>query len=106
VKVLSVKERDPYLCAAGSFFFPGLGQVYCGRILRGIIFLVPSILLAIPQLMLSLSIYWFGSAQFWTPWSYLYTFAYQITEFIVRIIATYDAFTIAQHTKTIQPEKS
>jgi TM2 domain-containing membrane protein YozV len=100
---LSVKERDPFLCAAGSFFFPGLGQVYCGRIMRGIIFLVPAVILAIPQLMISLSIYWF-SASVWVPWTYACTFAAQITNFIVRIIATYDAHYIAQQTKTIQPQ--
>jgi len=91
---LTVKERDPYLCAAGSFFFPGLGQVYCGRILRGIVFLVPAVLLAIPY---PLSFYFAPSISWWTfGWT---PFA-KIVDFIVRVIATYDAFKVARLTKT------
>ena len=90
---MTVKERDPYLCAAGSFFFPGLGQVYCGRILRGIVFLIPAVLLTLPY---PLSFY-AGSISWWVlGWA---PFA-QIVDFIVRVIATYDAYKVARLTKT------
>ena len=101
-EILTVKERDPYLCAAGSFFFPGLGQVYCGRILRGVVFLIPAVLLTIPH-SLNLLIVAFR----WSPpeiASWLQTWYAFITpidrtiDLIVRVIATYDAYRIAKHT--------
>ena len=96
---MEVKERDPYLCAAGSFFFPGLGQVYCGRILRGIIFLIPAVLLTIPYSFISLSIYFGYSPTWWTYWTSLIAPISQITDFVVRVIATYDAYKVAKLTK-------
>jgi TM2 domain-containing membrane protein YozV len=101
---LSVRERDPYLCAAGSFFFPGLGQVYCGRTLRGIVFLIPAVLLTIPYALISLSIHfsWFGPLTQWlTYWSSLVTIVSKIIDFLVRIIATYDAYNVAKLIKAV-----
>jgi len=99
---LTVKERDPYLCAVGSFFFPGLGQVYCGRILRGIIFLIPAVLLTIPYSIASLAVYLdFGRTEPWRYWVYgLNPLISKIIDFIVRVIATYDAYKVARLTKT------
>ena len=91
--VLNVKERDPYLCAAGSFFFPGLGQVYSGRIIRGILFLIPSVILSVPIIVPV--IHWIS--WYWTPIA-------KITDFIVRVIATYDAYRIGKSTKA--PEEA
>ena len=100
-ETLTVKERDPYLCAAGSFFFPGLGQVYCGRILRGIVFLVPAVLLTIPYSILSLSVYFDHVGTWWTYWSSFVTLISKIVDFVVRVIATYDAYKLAKLTKTV-----
>ena len=87
--VLNVKERDPYLCAAGSFFFPGLGQVYSGRILRGILFLIPATLLSLQVI----TPVYYQVAWYWTP-------TVKILDFIVRVIATYDAYNIGKSTKS------
>ena len=98
---MEVKERDPYLCAAGSFFFPGLGQVYGGRILRGIIFLIPAVLLTIPYSFASLSVYLdLGRIEpIWRYWVFgLNPLFSKIIDFIVRVIATYDAYKIAKST--------
>ena len=105
---MTFKERDPYLCAAGSFFFPGLGQVYCGKILRGIAFLVPAVLLTIPYGFISLSIlfYWFEGAAWWTYWASLIMPISKIVDFIVRVIATYDAYNVARLAKAGKEEKS
>jgi hypothetical protein len=105
---LSVRERDPYLCAAGSFFFPGLGQVYCGKILRGIVFLVPAVLLTIPYGIISLSIlfHWFDYSAWWTYWTALISLISKIIDFVVRVIATYDAYNIAKLTRTEDEAKS
>jgi len=89
---LTVGERDPYLCAAGSFFFPGLGQVYCGRILRGIVFLIPAVVLTIP---FSIPLYTYQLFGYWS------TFIYKLVDFFVRVIATYDAYSVAKSTKTV-----
>ena len=87
-----VEERDRYLCAAGSFFFPGLGQVYCGRILRGIVFLIPAVLLTIQYP----AIFYSGYISWWTIW---WTTLERIIDFVIRVIATYDAYYIAKLTK-------
>lgn len=97
---MTVRERDPYLCAAGSFFFPGLGQVYCGRILRGIVFLIPAVLLTVPYGIISLSVYFDHTATWWMYWSSLITPISKIIDFLVRVIATYDAYRVAELTKT------
>jgi len=91
---LTVKERDPYLCAAGSFFFPGLGQVYAGRILRGIVFLIPAVILVIPYP----ALYYSGIISWWTIW---WTSIERIIDLVVRVIATYDAYNVARLTKTV-----
>jgi hypothetical protein len=101
VGVLSVRERDPFLCAAGSFFFPGLGQVYCGGIRRGLVFLIPAILLQVPYAF----IYLFHPYD-WTGFSILFTLSFvligpvgpvsQVVDFLVRAVATYDAYKIAK----------
>ena len=108
VTTLSVRERDPCLCAAGSFFFPGLGQVYCGKILRGIVFLIPAVLLTIPYGIISLSIYfhWFDYSAWWTYWTALISLISKIIDFVVRVIATYDAYNIAKLTRTEDEAKS
>ena len=93
---LVVAERDPYLCAAASFFFPGLGQVYCGRILRGVLFLIPTVLLTLPYGLVSLGIRFDPSVVWWTYWTSLITPISRIVDFIVRVIATYDAFNLAK----------
>ena len=99
MKFLKQKERDPFLCAAGSFFFPGLGQVYCGRIARGIVFLTPAVLLTVPYAAISLALYshLFGIQSTWfSVLSSLIGLISQVVNFIVRVIATYDAYKIAQ----------
>lgn len=104
VRVLSVRERDPFLCAAGSFFFPGLGQVYCGRILRGFFFLIPAILLQVPYpfiYLLNLRA-WTAIPTLLIPWSVLMGPLSQVIDFIVRAIATYDAYKIAKSTEAAQ----
>lgn len=82
-------ERDPYLCASGSFFFPGLGQVYCGRILRGIIFLVPAVIVAVLW-------YYPGAIWHYTAVGYSFSFTSHVVDFMVRAIATYGAYNIAK----------
>jgi len=99
MKKLQIKERDPYLCAAGSFFFPGLGQVYCGRILRGLVFLIPAVLLTIPNavIYLSFNFDWIEFPFGWlTTWSCLLGLISKVVDFIVRAISTYDAYRIAK----------
>jgi TM2 domain-containing membrane protein YozV len=96
-----VKERDPFLCAAGSFFFPGLGQVYCGRILRGLAFLIPAIVLQVPYPFIYLSTY-FQSTYYSTALTYLSSLlplVSKLVDLIVRAIATYDAYGIAKSFK-------
>ena len=99
-------KRDPYLCAAGSFFFPGLGQVYCGRILRGIVFLIPAVLLTVPNAAIYLSFYfnWIEYPVWLAAWSYLLGFISKIVDFIVRALATYDAYRIAKTIEVAQSE--
>jgi TM2 domain-containing membrane protein YozV len=96
---LAVAERDPYLCAAGSFFFPGLGQVYCGRILRGIVFLVPAFLLTIPYTLAYMSITYYH-VELWRIWIDGYAFISGAIDLTVRVVATYDAYKVAKLTKT------
>jgi TM2 domain-containing membrane protein YozV len=97
-ETLTVRERDPYLCAAGSFFFPGLGQVYCGRILRGIVFLIPAVLLTIPYGLVSL-IYYGPSPTLFSYWTLLGTPISRIVDFVVRVVSTYDAYKVAKPTE-------
>jgi TM2 domain-containing membrane protein YozV len=99
VRFLTAKERDPYLCAAGSFFFPGLGQVYCGRILRGIVFLIPAVLLTIPYGLISLYIYFDLSPTWFSYWTSLITPISRIVDFVVRVVSTYDAYKVAKSTE-------
>jgi TM2 domain-containing membrane protein YozV len=99
-----VKKRDPYLSAAASFFFPGLGQVYCGRILRGIVYLLPAFLL-----MLLDFFYVFvaaGSYRGMNLWVLFDAPISQIVQLFVRIIATYDAYNIARTTETEKPDNN
>ena len=98
---MPVKERDPYLSAAGSFFFPGLGQVYCGRILRGIVFLVPNLVLSILSY---LPLYFIHDSEAYWLVSAVPTLLSQIIQFAVRIIATYDAYHLAKSTEAVQPD--
>ncbi|MDH5448543.1 MAG: hypothetical protein OEY24_07655 [Candidatus Bathyarchaeota archaeon] len=95
---MPIKERDPYLCAAGSFFFPGLGQVYCGRILRGLVFLIPAVVLTIPNavIYLSLQFNWIDYPFWLSTWSNLLMLISKVVDFIVRALATYDAYRIAK----------
>ena len=97
-ETLTVKERDPYLCAAGSFFFPGLGQVYCGRILRGVIFLIPAVILTFPYFIIS----WYAYLDYYDYWRIWWpALQYPISkviDLIVRVVATYDAYRVAKHT--------
>jgi hypothetical protein len=102
VGVLSVRERDPFLCAAGSFFFPGLGQVYCGKILRGLFFLIPAILLQVPYPALYLLNNWTAYPSLFTSWAFLIGPVSQMVDFIVRAIATYDAYKMAKLTEAAQ----
>jgi TM2 domain-containing membrane protein YozV len=95
-----VKERDPCLSAAGSFFFPGLGQVYCGRIFRGIVFLVPTLLLSILNY---LPLYFVHDSGAYWLLSTVPGLLGQIVQFAVRIIATYDAYNVAKSTEVVQP---
>jgi TM2 domain-containing membrane protein YozV len=96
------KKRDHYLSAAASFFLPGLGQVYCGRILRGIVFLVPSLLLVLLDSFLGFNINYGGI----NLWIFYATPVNQIVEFAVRIVATYDAYNLAKGTGVIQSDRS
>lgn len=96
-----MKERDPYLSAAGSFFFPGLGQVYCGRIFRGIVFLVPNLLLSILNY---LPLYFVHDSGAYWLLSAVPNLLGQIVQFAVRIIATYDAYNVAKSTEVVQPD--
>jgi hypothetical protein len=98
VRVLSVREREPFLCAAGSFFFPGLGQVYCGKILRGLFFLIPAILLQVPYPFIYLYAYFQSTyyATVLTYWSSLFPLVSKLVDLIVRAAATYDAYRIAK----------
>ena len=102
---MSLKERDPYLSAAGSFFFPGLGQVYCGRILRGIVFLIPGMLVTTPNFIFSALQFWFNirGLEMW-PYYDLYSVLYKMIDFIVRVIATYDAYRIAKSVEDAQAQ--
>jgi len=100
-------KRDPYLCAAGSFFFPGLGQVYCGRILRGLVFLIPAVLLTVPNAAIYLSFH-FNLVEYpvWlTTWSYLLGLVSKMVDFIVRALATYDAYRIAKSIEATQSKQ-
>ncbi|UCG45258.1 MAG: hypothetical protein JSV58_00285 [Candidatus Bathyarchaeota archaeon] len=94
-------ERNPYLCAAGAFFFPGLEQVYCGRILRGVTFLIPAILLTIPYGLMALTVHLgFPGVDWWTYWASLITPISKVVDFAVRVIAAYDAIKVAKLTRT------
>lgn len=105
---MSVRERDPFLCAAGSFFFPGLGQVYCGKILRGLCFLIPAILLQVPYPFIYLFAFfqspYYGTVL--TYWSSLLPLVSQLLDLIVRAVATYDAYKIARSTEAAQPHQN
>lgn len=98
---LAVAERDPYLCAAGSFFFPGLGQVYCGRIVRGIVFLIPAVFLTIPYFIVAWQDY-LNYITWWRVWWPALNYPiFAIVDFILRVIATFDAYKVAKSTKTV-----
>jgi len=92
----AAKERDPYLCAAGSFFLPGLGQVYCGKILRGIVFLVPEVLLVALGALIQYGVQFncFGSTIAASLWA-LVSLITKIVDFAVRAVSTYDAYHVA-----------
>jgi TM2 domain-containing membrane protein YozV len=95
------KDRDPYLAAAGSFFLPGLGQVYSGRILRGIAFLIPGVLVTLPQILIQLSLYRIGSIPpLYTFWTAFYAFFNPAVDFVVRAFATYDAYNVAKTSRS------
>ena len=101
---MSPRERDPFLCAAGSFFFPGLGQVYCGRILRGLVFLIPAVLLQFPYPLIYIPTYlqWVNYT-YWSPLlsvvGVLQSPITKLVDLIVRAIATYDAYKLAKSTE-------
>lgn len=42
----SILGKEPWLAANLSFFFPGIGQIYSGNKLKGVIFIVSKILLS------------------------------------------------------------
>lgn len=37
--------KEPWLAVNLSMFFPGIGQIYAGKVLRGVFFIVAQILL-------------------------------------------------------------
>ena len=100
---MPVKERDPYLSAAASFFFPGLGQVYCGRILRGIVFLLPAFLLMLLDFFYSFAAA--GSYRGMNIWVLFDAPISQTVQLFVRIVATYDAYNIARTTEKDKSDK-
>ena len=73
--------------------------MYCGRILRGVIFLVPALLLTLPYGLLSYFMH-FAPSAVWTYWVPLGLPISTIVDFAVRVIATYDAFNVAKRLET------
>jgi signal peptidase I len=53
-RMVRFRERKPLIALALSFFFAGMGQVYNGKLKKGILFLAAS--LAVPFLLLQLSV--------------------------------------------------
>ena len=83
----------PTLAASASFFQPGLGQILCGRLGRGLFFLLPSVVRIIIDL---LDVSFFGSGISRQVGIEIISLTY----LIVRIWAVYDAYKI-----TSQPDQ-
>ncbi|QLH75114.1 MAG: zinc ribbon domain-containing protein [Methanomassiliicoccales archaeon] len=54
--VEKVEEKEPFLAILFSFILSGLGQIYCGRIARGLVILVISLIPTVLFTMLFLSL--------------------------------------------------
>lgn len=81
-------EKYPVLAAGASFWQPGLGQILCGKIKRGIAFLFPSIVLIINEI-LNYSILTTIISR------YVLMMLLTVIHLIVRILSVYDAYQIA-----------
>lgn len=68
---------NPILAAILSFFIPGLGQFYCGNLMKGIAFFVVAIILAAVVLMV------------FKAW------LYSIISLLFSLYAAYDAYNMA-----------
>ena len=64
-------KKDPGLAAILSFFFPGVGQVYNGQVLRGIMYFVFCLLLVATGI---------GIIIFIPVWIYLIRNAYKVAQ--------------------------
>lgn len=68
---------NPILAAILSFFIPGLGQFYCGNLMKGIAFFVVAIIIGLAVFMVFKS------------WVYI------IINLLISLYAAYDAYNMA-----------
>jgi TM2 domain-containing membrane protein YozV len=98
-RIPTVVAKYPVVAAGASFFQPGLGQILCGRLMRGILFLLPHVGLYLIIYALNIvSVFGYIDITKAARIQQFFMFVHHITEFIVRIWATYDAYNLTKVT--------
>ncbi len=103
IPIPQVIKSYPILAAAASFWQPGLGQILCGKIKRGILVLVLSWLTNISNSILNwvYAMRWL-SYQLWYQFFYPISMVMSFITLFIRIWAVYDAYRIASNLKTAE----
>lgn len=96
-RVPEVIKEYPVLAAAASFWEPGLGQILCGKIERGVYLLFPRI---------AFQLYFFLGGTSYVRlglFSISVNVAFSLLTSALKIWATYDAYQIARELRKSEP---
>jgi len=107
ISIPQVIKSYPILAAAAAFFEPGLGQVLCGKIKRGILILVFASLATMSSSIMQGVFILLGGLLYFQASLTLQGLLYflnpvsVVTSLFIRIWAVYDAHRIASNLKTV-----
>ena len=91
VTISSIKIRRPWLAIVLSLIVPGLGHLYCGRIVRG---LIMAFLFGLFGNMI------WASVVFLSPLKVVFFCMFLMAYFTLWLIPAVDSYIIARHTKS------
>ena len=90
----------PFLAAAASLFSSGVGQILCGRVTRGIILSVSSLLVTYAYSFLQVILSLFNVST--TIPLYVIQPVSILMSLLIRVWAVYDAYELASNMKTVE----